>query len=245
MKRVLVLGATGKMGQLVLKELADDPSIQPVAALRTAEDKQRLPKLEKNTVETVIVNIEDLTSLKKAVQDIDVLVHAIRLRGDISENALVELDNMIRKAIVAKKKIPIVIVGGAGSLKKEDGSRFWQDSRFPTVTLPRGIAHTKLREHLEQHSFKDPWAYLIPPPTFVPEGKRLGSYQKYCPDDNRNKSIKYVFNLRVPKKKANLLIEEEFLTKTISYADFALALADAVKESWRGVYLIASETNIK
>lgn len=244
MKRVLVLGATGKVGKLVLKELTNDPSIQPIAALRAAKDRQRLPKMT-NKVETVVVNIKDLTSLKKAVQDIDVIVHAIRLRGDISENALVELDNMIRKAIVAKKKIPIVIVGGAGSLKKEDGSRFWQDSRFPTVTLPRGIAHTKLREHLEQHSFKDPWAYLIPPPAFVPEGKRLGSYQKYCSDVNRDKSTKHISNVSDPEKKINLLIEEEFLTKTISYADFALALAEAVKESWQGVYLIASETNTR
>lgn len=56
----------------------------------------------------------------------------------------------------------MIIVGGAGSSKREDGTRFWEDERFPTQTLPRRSAHQKLREYLEQNSFKNPWIYLIP-----------------------------------------------------------------------------------
>lgn len=243
MKRVLILGATGKTGQLILKELSNDPNIQTIAALRKEEDKQRLPKLT-NTVETVIINTEDITSLNEATKNIDVIVHAIRLRGNISANALVELDNRIRKAIADKKAISMVIVGGAGSLKKEGGNHFWQDPRFPTVTLPRGVAHEKLRDHLEQHSFKNPWTYLIPPPAYIPDGEMLRSYQRYVPDLYTNKSTKSGIDIHSSsKQKVSMLKEEEFLTKTISYADFALALVDAIKENWQGVYMIASETN--
>ncbi|GEQ48803.1 NAD(P)H-binding protein [Tetragenococcus koreensis] len=217
MKRVLVLGATGKTGQLVLKELANRPSIQVIAGLRKSEDISRLSNLD-SSIKTAVIDVEDSACLTKALNNVDVVVQAIRLRGDIPETSLVDMDRKIRQAIANQDEVSMIIVGGAGSLKKANGKRFWEDQNFPRKTLPRGIAHHKLRDYLEENSFKDPWTYLIPPPAFIPDGKRLGDYQKFNSMEN----------------------EEIFLTKSISYADFAMAIVDAVLENWRGVYLIAA-----
>ena len=254
MRSVLILGATGRTGQLVIEELSQRANIQIVAALRKPEDRLRLPKLSK-PIETVLVDTDRVISLKEATKGIDVIVHAIRLRGEISANSLVELDQRIRAAIADRKEIPLIIVGGAGALIKNDGSHFWQDSRFPEVTLPRGIAHEKLRNHLDQHSFKDPWTYLIPPPAYLADGKRVGTYQKYRPFPSEQAiarnimslqpAIKFLYRTQIEAYKSSfsLLSEEDFLTKTISYADFAVAVADAVEKKWQGTYMIAAENN--
>ncbi|MBP2623780.1 NAD(P)-dependent oxidoreductase [Streptococcus oricebi] len=218
MTKVLVLGATGRTGKLIIEELAKNQSLQIIAAIRKANDISRLPKIERK-IKTHLVDIENAESIEKAIEQVDIIVHAIRLRGNIPENALVELDKRIRQAIPPTKEIPMIIVGGAGSLKMNSGKYFWEDPHFPTQTLPRGRAHAQLRIYLEEHSFKDKWAYLVPPPAYIPEGIRLGTY-----------------------KQAELDLEEDFLNEQISYSDFAIAISDAVREEWQGVHLIASST---
>lgn len=217
MKKILILGATGRTGSLVIKELSKYESVQIIAALRKQEDRERLSVL-KQPVETALIDINDVKNMQKSLIDCDVIVQAIRLREDISEEALIQLDKNIRQAINPSKKVQIVTVGGAGSLRLSKGQRFWEDRHFPKQTLPRGIAHAKLRDYLEKSPFKDPWAYLIPPPAYIVDGKKRG-YQKYRSAQE----------------------EDFFINQTVSYSDFALAVADAVMEKWQGVYLIAGQ----
>ena len=54
MKRVLVLGATGRTGNFVIKELSKYKSIQLIAGLRNQKDKERLPKINA-AIETVVI----------------------------------------------------------------------------------------------------------------------------------------------------------------------------------------------
>lgn len=218
MQKVLVLGATGRTGSLVIEELSKYKSIQLVAGLRKPEDKERLPRL-KAAIETAVIDIDDVCSLRKALIDSDIVIQAIRLREDISKDALIDLDRRIQQALNPSKKTHLVTVGGAGSLKLANNRCFWEDEHFPRQTLPRGIAHAKLRDYLEESSFDHTWTYLIPPPVYIAQGVRSNSYDFY-PSAQR---------------------EEFFLNKSISYADFALAIADAVMEEWQGVYLISGK----
>ncbi len=57
--------------------------------------------------------------------------------------------------------------------------------------------------------------------------------------------IKFLYRTQIEAYKSSfsLLSEEDFLTKTISYADFAVAVADAVEKKWQGTYMIAAENN--
>ncbi|MFM1544904.1 NAD(P)-dependent oxidoreductase [Streptococcus mutans] len=218
MKRVLVLGATGRTGNFVIKELSKCKSIQLIAGLRSQKDKERLPKINA-AIETVVIDIADVCSLRKALTDSDIVVQAIRLRGDISENALIQLDQRIHQAFNPSRKTHLVTVGGAGALKLEANQRFWENEYFPRQTLLRGIAHARLRDYLEKSFFNHTWTYLIPPPVYVAEGARTGSYNRYSSAQK----------------------EDFFLSKSISYADFALAIGNAVMEEWQGVYLIAEK----
>lgn len=218
MTNVLILGATGRTGVSVLQQLSTNEHIQVIAAVRQDSDILRLPKT-KSPIQTKPVDINNISSLHHAVENTDVIVNAIRIRGDIPENTLVELDKRIRKAADGRKNLTIITVGGAGSLKMSNGKRFWQDDAFPERTLPRGRAHSRLRDYLETLPSPKSWAYLIPPPAYIPNGLRVGSYQRWDASND----------------------EMSFLKKSISYEDFATAVCDAVRERWEGVHLIAEE----
>jgi len=86
------------------------------------------------------------------------------------------------------------------------------------VPLPRGRAPAALRDHLESGTTSSNWAYLIPPPGYVPEGRFTGAYRRLAPSDD----------------------ERALLRSTISYEDFSLALADAIHEHWSGTHLISA-----
>ena len=214
-KRILVLGATGRSGQAVLEVLSADSSITLIAALRKAEDADRLPRFN-TQIEMRVIDLDQVSSLEKSLSDMDVIVQAVRLRGEIEEDALIDLDQKLRQA--GNGEVKIVYVGGAGSLKMADGSFFARQPSFPRQTLPRGIAHEKLRQYLESLPNQTSWAYLIPPAAYIDGGEATGFYRKYLPSDN----------------------EEFFLSKRISYADFGHAVADAIVEDWTGVHLIGN-----
>ena len=214
MKTILVLGATGRTGRLVCKHRPDNATVY--AGLRQASYVEGQRSLPDGADALRVVDIDDHTSLSTALESIDVVVNAIRLREDIAASALVELHQSIVAARDTSRELFVVHVGGAGALHMDDGRRFWETSGFPAVTLPRGIGHAHLRDYLEQHEQSCQWAYLIPPPRYAPDGPYQGRYSRLPAGDR----------------------EQAFLTDGISYEDFAAALVDAVREEWHGVWLI-------
>jgi len=215
MTRILLLGATGRTGSSVLRQLSENKHIQVTAAIRDISDFSKFSKT-KRPFHTKIVDIDSTFSLRNATSQADIIVHAIRLRGNIPPLALVSLDKRIRESIGDMEGRLIITVGGAGSLHTLYGRRFCQDPNFPKRTLPRGIAHAKLRDYLEKLP-QASWTYLIPPPAYIPNGRRVGTYKRWeAPND-----------------------EMAFLKKSISYEDFATAVCHAVLEQWTGTHLIA------
>ena len=181
MKRVLVLGATGRSGSAVISHLSG--RVEIVAGLRTKVDRSRLPG-DACIAGTALVDLASIASLQRAMRDMDAVVNAIRLREDIPATALVDLHRLILNAAPDAHPPLIVTVGGAGSLHLPGQHRFWQSSAFPARTLPRGRAHAELRDHLEAGYAGRHWAYLIPPPAFVPEGRATGGYRVWRPSED-------------------------------------------------------------
>ena len=161
MKRVLVLGATGRSGSAVISHLSG--RVEIVAGLRTDVDRSRLPG-DAGITGTALVDLASIAALQRAIRGMNAVVNAIRLREDIPATALVALHHLILDATPSTHPPLVVTVGGAGSLHLPGGRRFWQSPDFPTRTLPRGRAHAELRDHLEAGYAGRPWAYLIPPP---------------------------------------------------------------------------------
>ncbi len=171
MTRLLLLGATGRTGNSILRQLSENEHIQVTAAIRDVSDSSRLPKT-KRPIHTTIVDIDNILSLRKATSRADIIVNAIRLRGNIPRVELATLDKRIRESVGDMEGRLIITVGGAGSLYTLHGQRFWQDPAFPRRTLPRGIAHAELRDYLEELP-QASWTYLIPPPAYIPDGHVL------------------------------------------------------------------------
>ena len=215
MKRVLVLGATGRSGSAVISHLSG--RVEIVAGLRTKVDRSRLPG-DACIAGTALVDLASIASLQRAMRDMDAVVNAIRLREDIPATALVDLHRLILNAAPDAHPPLIVTVGGAGSLHLPGQHRFWQSSAFPARTLPRGRAHAELRDHLEAGYAGRHWAYLIPPPAFIPEAPATGGYRVWRPSGD----------------------ESGFIRRTISYTDFALAVADALGQGWTGTRLVGT-----
>lgn len=86
MKRVLVLGATGRSGSAVISHLSG--RVEIVAGLRTEVDRSRLPG-DACIAGTALVDLASIASLQRAMRGVDAVVNAIRLREDIPATALV------------------------------------------------------------------------------------------------------------------------------------------------------------
>lgn len=213
MTRVLVLGATGHAGSAALAHLAG--RADTIAAVRAGHESDRLSA----QVRTAVIDLDDPSTLRDATRGVDVVVNAIRLREDIPDTALIDLHHRILDAAPGPDSPTVVTVGGAGSLRLPGGTRFWQDSAFPVPTLPRGRAHARLRDHLEAGHAGDRWAYLIPPPAFTPDAPARGTYRSFEPGDD----------------------ESGFTRCSISYLDYALALASTAVERRIGTALIAGD----
>jgi len=220
LKRVTIFGATGRSGSAILTELASDCEI--VAAVRQADDEARLP-CTKHRIQVMPVNIDDPRTIAAAVEGSTIIINAVRLRGDIEQSAVLDFHQCIMKTVAGlgqERSTHVVIVGGAGTMRLSDGSRFWQSPSFPAVTVPRGRAHALLRDHLERHEHAYGWTYLVPPPHFDPLGHRTGQFTRWAAQGN----------------------EGTFLLSAISYADFAVAARQAALAPWQGVWLIGQNT---
>ena len=206
-----MLGATGRAGSAIIRELPADARV--VAAVRAASDSARLPGSHRS-LQSAVIDLNDPDSIGPPAIEADVIINAVRLREDIGPEALIDLHETIRMA--AAEDAWIVTVGGAGSLHLPGGQRFWQHPAFPAQTLPRGIAHAGLRDHLEAGASGHRWSYLIPPPRFEPDGVRTG---------------RYVID--------SAAAEPTFArTAAISYADFALATARCAMARTAGTRLV-------
>lgn len=208
--RVLLLGATGRAGSAILNRLPR--SVLTIATVRPGRERaSALP----GAARVQSVDLEDLASLREATIDIDVVVNAVRLRGGIPPDALVRLHERL---VESTDGALIVTVGGAGSLHLPQGRRFADDPRFPPVTLPRGRAHTRLRDHLESGASGSSWAYLVPPPAFDPEGPATGAFTWRAPSSD----------------------ESAHLSAAISYADYAGAVVDTVLKRRTATWLVGA-----
>lgn len=216
MTRILILGATGRTGAAILQALPAD--IQVTAALRDPADTGRLAKTTAS-LDTAVVDLASTDTLRQAMDGVEVVVNAIRLREDIAPTELITLHERLRTAGGdTQAGVPrIVTVGGAGALRLPDGERFWQSPAFPQATLPRGRAHAALRDHLEAGNTGDAWAYLIPPPAYAPDGPATGQWERLAPADD----------------------ETAFTDRAISYADFGAAVAEVATGADTGTQLIA------
>lgn len=201
--QVLLLGATGKVGAPVLDELLT----RGHAVTAVARDPSRLPP-EAAMLRRRSGDVFDDGFLADAAVGIDVVVCSVALRdGAQQQRTPVGLLRAV-SAAAAKADARLVTMGGAGSLRNEDGVDLVDTPEFPEVAKPESLGFRDALHELRDHAPPGlVWAMVSPPMSIETEAPRSGRYR--TADD-------------VP-------VRDEQGRSRISAADLAVAVVDEVE----------------
>jgi putative NADH-flavin reductase len=158
--RVALIGATGKAGSRVLRELVDRGH-EVTAIVRHPE---KVPVLDKVTPKATDGSG---ASLAETMRGHDAVVTSVRF-VDLAPEILVP-------AVQASGVRRYVVVGGAGSLLHPDGVQEVDHPEFPDVAKPNSRRGGDLLDLLKATSDLD-WTFISPPRAFIP-GERTGRFR--------------------------------------------------------------------
>jgi len=203
---ILVYGATGKIGSLVVDEaLRRGHQVTAVSRDPSQIDKQA------DSLTVVRGDLLDEASIRSLAEGQDVVIVAVRgIIGDskTAENALqfIALQRLISVYRSLGDQAPRLIhVGGAGSLEVDSGERY--ADKLPRLFLPKGLeaeidGQVRALEFLRAVA-DVVWTYVTPPRNFT-NGDRTGDY----------------------RIGGDRMLEDARGRSRVSRADFAVALVD-------------------
>lgn len=176
MARIAIFGATGTIGQRILREA--------VARGHTVTAVVRDPaKLDADGCAVVTGDVLDPDAVARAATGQDVLVSAVGGRGGESNRALIEpaaeslVDALRRLGPDAPR---LIAVGGAGSLRTGSGGRVWDAPGLPDAVLDVMHAHGDALDFLR--TVRDVrWTNISPAAEITP-GERTGRYRSALDD---------------------------------------------------------------
>jgi putative NADH-flavin reductase len=160
--KIVVIGATGYIGSAVAAEAeARGHEVTPVA------------RSERDGI--VRADALDPAAISTVVSGHDAVVLATR--GEVAQAVRVLLD------VLPKAGVPrLVVAGGGGSLEVAPGLRFVDDPDFPDAYLPEALAQMAALDVLRAEGGVLDWAYASPPPLYLVDGGRTGSYRMQAGD---------------------------------------------------------------
>jgi uncharacterized protein len=165
--KIGIIGASGKVGQLILKE-ALERGHEVTAIVRDAS------KVQNNQITVVEKNIFDLTT--QDIEKLDVVVNAFGAPlGE--EQAHVDAGHALIEALKGTDTRAL-IVGGAGSLYVDDDKKVQviDTPDFPDMFKPTAKGQARNLQELRETT-NITWTFISPSAMFDPEGKRTGVYQ--------------------------------------------------------------------
>lgn len=171
--KVALVGATGFVGQAILKELTDRN--HEVTAI--ARDVTKLTDLPH--VIAIQADVNDVNALSSAVKGNEAVVSAFNA-GWTNPNLYDDFTKGSRAILEAVKESGIkryIVIGGAGSLYI-DGKQLIEDENFPKAIKPGALAATEYLEVIKREDELD-WTFFSPSIEMSPEtsGKRTGKYR--------------------------------------------------------------------
>lgn len=164
--KIAVIGATGRAGNLILKE-AVNRGHEVTAIVRSKS------KLKDTRVNVIEKNIFDLTT--KDLKPFDVVVNAFGAPLGIEQDHI-EAGRVLIKALKGTDT-RLIVVGGAGSLYLDDTHTKRVIEILPEVAHPTSGGQFKNLQELQQTTDLN-WTFISPSLIFDPDGKRTGRYQK-------------------------------------------------------------------
>jgi uncharacterized protein len=165
--KVVLYGATGKAGSVILKELVDRGHTV-VAAARTPEKVQKL-----KNVSTVQDDLSDPAKIASIVKGVDAVVSAYGPPPDDTSQIIGATDRLV-KGVEQAGGLRLIVVGGAGSLFVAPGVTVRESGHVPKEWIPIADAHIQVLRNLKQSSID--WTYFSPAGFFEP-GERTGKFR--------------------------------------------------------------------
>lgn len=182
--RVVLIGATGKVGRPMVRELLDRGH-EVVAVARRPEDLQS----DFPGVEIRQGDIFDPEFVRDVLVGADVLISSVRMKDPAQRHRTVlELHRMLM-GVVADAGVRWIAMGGAGSLEVEPGVKVLHSDRFPVHRAPAsGVSAEDLQaegqsniDTLEMLRSSSPtslqWTFVSPPIEIVVDAPRTGRYR--------------------------------------------------------------------
>lgn len=190
--KVAVVGATGRVGQRVVRELLDRGHVVTAIArhIPDAADEPNLTRL--------VGNSNEPDALAEQLSGHDVVVTAVPHSVTDPDKKI----DVIRKAGVPR----YVVVGGASTLLREDGTRLLDNADFPDAYRTEATAGAFFLERLRDTKDVD-WTFLSPSAEIVP-GERTNRFRL---------------------GKDHVLVDESGKS-WISFEDYAVALVNEIEE---------------
>jgi putative NADH-flavin reductase len=165
--KVVLYGATGKAGSVILKELVDRGH-KVVAAARTPEKVQKL-----KNVSAVQDDLSDPEKTASIIKGADAVVSAYGPPADESSQIIGATDCLVQ-GIQQAGGARLIVVGGAGSLFVAPGVTVRESGHLPKELIPIVDAHIQVLKNLKQSS--SDWTYFSPAAFFEP-GERTGKFR--------------------------------------------------------------------
>jgi len=180
--RILVLGATGRVGSVILNHALRDE--HEVSALVRQPDKVSLS----NRMLTIIQgNAMNRADLSLAIRKVDVIISALGTDGTttLSESMKIMIDEMNNQGINR-----IITVGTAGILQSRTEPELYryQSSESRRRSAIAAEEHRRVYERLRGSNLN--WTIVCP--TYLPDGDATGSYRverDYLPEDGVSISV--------------------------------------------------------
>jgi uncharacterized protein len=165
--KVVLYGATGKAGSVILKELIDRGHTV-VAAARAPEKVQKL-----KNVTAVQDDLSNPAKTAGIVKDADAIVSAYGPPPDDTSQIIGATDRLV-KGVQQAGGPRLIVVGGAASLFVAPGVTVRESGHLPKEWIPIADAHIQVLRNLKQSSID--WTYFSPAGFFEP-GERTGKFR--------------------------------------------------------------------
>ena len=171
MKSIVLLGATGMIGQRILAEaLSRGHQVTAVTreTSRTGEHRQNL--------DYRVGDIFKPETIAAAAVDHDVVVSAYG-PGMGDANLVVKAAHSLIEALTRVEPIRLIVVSGAGSLELKPGLQLVDTPDFPAAWKPVALAHREALDVFRKAGFAEfDWTAASPSAAIEP-GTRTGKYR--------------------------------------------------------------------
>jgi uncharacterized protein len=171
--RVLLIGATGKVGRPILRELASRGHDVTVLVRNPAPLAGEFP-----TVRAVPGDVFDQDLVAATARGCDVIISSVAMRDAAQADRDPVALTRVLAAVAADQDTRWISLGGAGSLEVAPGVQFVDTPGFPAVARPESDgfrnALTELRERTPTGLR---WTVVSPPVLIEVDGPRTGAYR--------------------------------------------------------------------